>query len=207
MCAQDFYMAHHAPMGAWSSLTFGLPGEGVGIDAEGLRIQPVGDLVAGCSRGPGETTLFPFFSAPRNADSEAKAAGASVGGEFRTCRIVPLEKLSRRLTPAVDEFSTEGMKLRITCPRGDLKPSLKAPGMSLAILPSVLVELEIDNSGSDHSATCFLGFVSKGYGRLRPLDWGDSGLAGVAYQDRWALASMTNEGAYTLRAWSILDHL
>jgi len=201
------FMTHHAPMGAWSSLTLGLPGEGVGIDSEGLCIQSVGDLVAGFSHGPGKTTLFPFFSSPRTADSEAKAAGASVGGEFKACRIVPLEKLSRTLTPAIDEFSTEGMKLRITCPRGELKPSLKAPDMSLALLPSVLVELEIDNSGSDHSATCFLGFVSKGYGRLRPLDWGDSGLAGVAYQDHWALASMTNGGAYTLRAWSILDHL
>jgi len=200
-------MTHHAPMGAWSSLTLGLPGEGVGIDAEGLRIQPVGDLVAGFSHGQGETTLFPFFSSPRTADSEAKAAGAPVGGEFKACRIVPIEKLSRKLTPGTDEFSTDGMKLRITCPRGDLKPTLKAPGMSHALLPAVLLELEIDNTGSDRAATCFLGLVSKGSGRLRPLDWGESGLAGVAYQDRWALASMTNEGAYTLRAWSILDHL
>jgi hypothetical protein len=205
--AQDFFMTHHAPMGAWSSFTFGLPGEGVGIDAEGLQIQHLGDLVAGYSRGPGHTTLLPFLSAPKTKDSESKAAGAAADGEFRTCRIVPVDKLSRKLTPATDEFSAQGMKLTVTCPRGDLKSSLKAPGMPLAVLPAVLVELEIDNSDSDQAATCFLGFVSKGYGRLRPLDWGSPDLAGVAFQDRWALASMTNSGAYTVRAWNILDYL
>jgi len=198
-------MTHHAPMGAWSSLTLGLPGEGVGIDAEGLSVQPIGHLVAGFSLGPGRTTLLPFLSTPKKADSEAMAAGAAADGEFLTCRIVPVDKLSRKLTPATDEFSTQGMKLRITCPRGDLKPSLKAPGMPLAVLPAVLVDLEIDNSTNDRAATCFLGFVSKGYGRLRPLDWGDSGLAGIAYQDRWALASTTNAGAYTIRSWNILE--
>jgi len=148
------------------------PREGVCIDSEGLRIQPLGDLVAGFSRGPGHTTLFPFLSSPKTQDSEAKAAGASAEGEFKTCRIIPADKLSRKLTPATDEFSAPGMKIRITSPRGDLKASLKAPGMPLAILPAVLVELEIDNSDADRAATCFLGFVSKGCGRLRPLDWG-----------------------------------
>jgi len=205
--AQDFFMTHHSPMGAWSSLTFGLPGEGVGIDAEGLRIQPLGDLVVGVSRGPGRTTLFPFLSAPKTQDSEAKAAGAAVGGEFRSCHVIPAEKLTRKLTPGTDEFSAEGMRLRVTSPRGVLTGSLKSGGNPIAVLPAVLVDLEIDNSDSDVAATCFLGFVSKGYGRLRPLDWGNSELAGVAYQDRWALASMTNSGAYTVRGWSLVDQL
>lgn len=200
-------MTHHSPMGAWSSVTFGLPGEGVGVDSEGLRVQQAGDLVVAFSRGHGSTTVFPFLTSDHAADSEAVAAGFKPSGEFRNCTVVPAGEIKRTLTPATDEFSAAGMRFRITCPRGVLSSLIKSPEMKLAILPAVLVELEVDNLESDEPAMGFVGIVFKGYGRLRPLDWGSSDLSGVGFQDGWTLAAKREKGIFTLRCASIVDAL
>src|SRR5690349_2094948 len=45
-----FFMTHHAPVGAWASLTFGLPGRGLCIDHETLKPEPNADLLVAIHR-------------------------------------------------------------------------------------------------------------------------------------------------------------
>jgi len=193
-------------MGAWSSLTFGLPGGGVGIDREALRIQPSGGLLVACSRGPGQTVAFPFFSSTTALDYEMRTVGNAAPGAFRNWKLVQAGALARTLTPATDEYVGGGIRLRVTSPRMPLQPPFSGDALALAALPALLIEVEIDNSACDTAATGFIGFTYQGAGRIRALDWSDGKLAGVAYQDCWALAALSSSDVFTIRGGS-LAHL
>ena len=201
--AAELFMTHHAPMGAWSSLTFGLPGAGVGIDTEALQIQSSGGLVVACSRGPDQTVAFPFFTPTAAQDGELRAVGATPPGAFRSWKLVQPGALVRTLTPATDEYAGGGIRLRVTSPRMPLEPPFTGEALSLATLPALLIEVEIDNSAHGAAATGFIGFAYQGNGRLRALDWSDGKLAGVAFKGSWALAALSSSDVFTIRGGSI----
>ena len=201
--AAELFMTHHAPMGAWSSLTFGLPGAGVGIDTEALQIQSSGGLVVACSRGPDQTVAFPFFTLTAAQDGELRAVGATSPGAFRNWKLVQPGALARTLTPATDEYAGGGIRLRVTSPRMPLEPPFTGEALSLATLPALLIEVEIDNSAHGAAATGFLGFAYQGNGRLRALDWSDGKLAGVGFQGSWALAALSSSDVFTIRGGSV----
>lgn len=203
LSAAPLFMTQHSPMGAWSSLTFGLPGGGVGIETEALGIKASGDLLVACSRGSEHTDVFPFFTSDTTDDYEGRVAGNAAPKAFRDWKPVSISEFSRKLTPATDEFSGAGIRLRVTSPRLPLPNNLADGAMSLAALPALLIEVEIDNTGYDVAATGFIGLAYKGAGRMRPLDWADPGLVGVAYQDHWALAALPAPDVFTIRAGSI----
>ncbi len=201
--ATPFFMTHHSPVGAWSSMTFGLPGMGVGIETEELRYHSAGDLIVACSHGPGKTTLLPFLAEAGGEDYEGRMAGGAIPSAFRTWKEIPPSGMKRTLTPAVDEFRGGGIRLRVTSPRFPMEnpPEVGKPAPEL--LPALLVEVEIDNTASDEPATGFIGLAYRGEGRLRPLDWGDARLAGIGFQDRWALAAEASRDVFTIRAGSV----
>jgi hypothetical protein len=198
--ATPLFMTHHAPVGAWSSMTFGLPGEGVGIETEALGIQPAGDLVVALSRGPGKSFLLPFVSGGASEDYEVKLANKEGAASFAKWPILPAKEMTRHLTPSTDEFRGCNLVLRVTSPRFSMK-SPPVPGKEAPeLLPALLVELDVDNSASDEPATGFLGFAYRGQGRLRPLNWVDPALVGVGFQDRWALAAKASSEVFTIRS-------
>ena len=200
--ATEFFMTHHAPMGAWSSLTFGLPGGGVGVDMEGLAVQPSGSLIVACSHGPGKTIALPFFSFDTTKDYEgqlAKRIATITNGDWK---LVSPAKMTRVLTPSTDEFAGEGIRLRITSPRAPISPAGFREDF-MAMLPALLLEVEIDNSEQDTPATGFIGLAYQGAGRIRPIDWSDSGLVGIAYSDAWALAALPSPDVFTIRAGTV----
>ncbi len=197
------FMTHHAPIGAWSSLTFGLPGGGVGIETEALGVQASGDLIVACSHGAGRTIALPFFTAKPSDDYEGKMAGTVSPRAFESWRVVASGEITRTLGPAVDEFAASGMRFRVTSPRSDLELGEDGATDVAAVLPALLLELEIDNLDGDEAATGFLGLAYAGAGRMRPLDWSAPDLAGVAFQDRWALAARKEADVFTVRSGDI----
>ncbi len=197
------FMTHHSPIGAWSSLTFGLPGGGVGIETEALGVQASGDLIVACSRGPGKTIALPFFTSRSSDDYEGRMAGTVSPRAFETWRLVSPGEMKRSLGPAVDEFAATGLRFRVTSPRGSLELRDDGETDAAVVLPALLLELEIDNVGGDEAATGFLGLAYAGPGRMRPLDWSASDLAGVAFQDRWALAAQSSADVFTVRAGAV----
>ncbi|MDX2082216.1 MAG: glycoside hydrolase family 52 protein [Terrimicrobiaceae bacterium] len=190
-------------MGAWSSLTFGLPGGGVGIESEDVSVQIQGALLAACSRGPGRTTVFPFFTDQTTDDYEGRIAGSALNGAFRSWTPIPSAEITRSLGPAIDEFVAADMRLRITSPRGALDLTGRGEMAASAIVPALLLELEVDNRTCAAPVTGFLGLAYTGPGRMRPLDWTSDDLVGVGFQDRWALAARGGEDVFTIRSGSI----
>lgn len=199
--ATEFFMTHHAPMGAWSSLTFGLPGGGVGIDMEGLAVQPSGSLIVACSHGPSNTIALPFFAYDNSKDYEGQLARPTTAISVGNWKVIPADKVTRSLTPATDEFSGAGIRFRLTSPRAPISPTGIGPDFMPA-LPALLLEVEIDNTEYARPATGFIGFSYQGAGRIRPIDWSDSGLVGIAYSDAWALAASPASDVFTIRSGS-----
>src|SRR5215467_6792003 len=90
--ASPFFMTHHAPVGAWASLTFGQPGRGMSIDHETLVPQPNADLLVAVHRD-GVTTALPFVEKPE---------------QYGSWRFVGAEAMSRGLSPCIDAITAEG---------------------------------------------------------------------------------------------------
>jgi len=201
--ATPLFMTHHSPVGAWASLTFGLPGGGVGIEMETPGVNASGDLLVACSRGEGRTDVFPFFTSDKMDDYEGRIAGNASPKAFRKWTTVPAANFARRLTPATDEFEGAGIRMRVISPRAPLPSRPSGDAFELAALPALLIEVEIDNTAHDVPATGFIGLSYKGVGRMRALDWAGAGLAGVGFQDRWALAALESDGVFTIRAGSV----
>lgn len=200
--ATPFFMTHHAPVGAWSSMTFGLPGMGVGIETEALAVDRTADLVVACSRG-GRTVMLPFFTADTVKDQEGQMAGNAAPAAFRSWKVVPAAELKRQLTPSTDVFTGGGIRFSVTSPRFEFPEPAVGGEAGMAAIPALLLEMEIDNTAEDKPATGFLGIVYKGIGRIRALDWSDDKLAGIAFQDRWAIAALAGPEVFTIRAGSI----
>lgn len=207
LAATPLFITHHSPVGIWSSMTFGLPGIGVGIETESLGIEATGDLIVACSRGPGKTSLLPFIVGSGGDDYEGKMAGNVMPAAFKTWKPIASSELKRTLTPAVDEFRGGDIRLTVTSPRfGMMKPPT-TNGPAPELLPALLVEVEIDNTKSDVAAIGFIGLCYKGKGRIRPLDWSDKRLAGIGFQDRWALAAKSSKDVFTIRAGSVAPYV
>lgn len=200
--ATPAFNTHHSPVGAWSSMTFGLPGDGIGIETESLVHQSIGDLVVACSRGTGKTMALPFFTSLKVEDYEGGKAGNALPGDFKSWHVIPARELERTLTPGTDEFHGGDLRLRVISPRLpsglSSAPDFSSPGA----IPALLIELEVDNSAHDEPATGFLG-IAKSLARPRALDWADASLAGIGYQDRWALAAKASDSVFTIRAGSV----
>lgn len=198
------FMTHHAPQGAWSSLTFGMPGYGVGIDHQSLHVATAGDLLVAVSRPGKGVTAMPFLSGLTVTDYESRMAGAGGGVAVRKLwHFLKPSDLTRRLEPAIDTFSGAGMTLRVIAPRAPLTDPRAAPLTADALCPGLLLELDIDNGDSDEPAFGFLGLAYRGEGRLVPMDWSEgSDLAGVGMPGHWALAARRVEG----EVWTIRDN-
>ena len=201
-------MTHHSPVGAWSSFTFGLPGCGVGIEHESLKVEATGDLLVAVSRGAGKVSVLPFIAGCLADDYEGRIAGNAYPAAFKHWSLIAPKALTRRLTPATDEFHGGDLCLRVISPRFPLPdPALESSTeiLKAALCPALTIELEVDNSSHADPASGFIGLAYQGKGRMRPLDWSsDGGLCGVALGNSWALAAKREtDRIFTIRAGSV----
>ena len=134
-------------------MTFGLPGEGVGIETETLEIEPAGDLVVAVSRGAGKSVLLPYLSGATSEDYEGKMAAKGAVTSFRNWSMIRASQMSRRLTPAFDEFHGGDLTLRVTSPHFPMKEAPVVGKPAPALLPALLVEVELGNAASDQINT------------------------------------------------------
>ncbi len=203
------FMTHHAPIGAWSSLTFGLAGRGVSIDTEALAVAESADLLAGVSRGPGQVTLLPFYRGAAQVDVEARNLAAPGAAGSRHGQTIDPASIRRELTPAVDAFTGGPLTLKVYTPHPAIPDPQSGEDLSAACIPGLLLELEVDNRSHDEAAWGFLGLGYRLDGRMRPLDWSAPGqLCGLAMKDHWALAARpAGQEVFTIRDNSVRHHL
>ncbi len=212
------FMTHHAPVGAWSSFTFGLPGRGVSIDHEDTALNEAADLLLGVSHGPGKTVAFPFVQGVAGGTSPGAAAGHARSGDYKTrWTYLAAGQMRRTLTACVDEYAfapapdsgAAGLLLRVYTPHPSIPNPKRSGYPQFAVVPGILMELAVDNSASDEPATAFIGLAWRGKGRLRPMDWSSNGaLCGIGFASQWSLAALpVKDAVSTLRDEAIADHV
>ena len=204
------FMTHHSPVGSYSSLTFGLPGQGVGIDIESNEVSMDADLLVAVSRGEGKVEALPFVSGfverdlERNHEASAEAKTLPNDITARWNFIQPTE-LKRRLSGTMDEYAGGDIELRVYTPHPVLPDPESGQSMAYAVCPGLLMDVTIDNTQHDQPAYGFIGLKYCSKGRIRPLDWSTQNrLSGIAFSGDWALAARTEEDrVFTIRHNSI----
>ena len=200
-------MTHHSPPGAWSSFTFGLPGKGAGIDHESAGVDFKAELLVASAKGPGTLKVMPFHA---GITSRVKY---TLEGKRRKLRNpwkgYKLSEVTRTLTPCVDEYRAGNLTYRIYTPHPEMPDPEKGKSLKDACCPGILMELELDNSGSRKEAYAFVGIAYRGMGDIRWLDrFNSGGLCGVAYSGKWALAAKAVKGkVFTVKDHSIAEYI
>jgi len=210
------FMTHHAPVGAWSSLTFGLPGRGVGIDHQTGSVNLAAEFLVALSRGPGRVQSLPFCSSYRELDLETKqmeeSRAADGDADGAPWEIIRPEAITRRLTPCTDAYAAGDMTLTVYTPHPplpDVDRGADEEAVKYACCPGILIELAVDNTKSKAPAYGFIGFSYLLRASIRPLDWStDGSLCGVACSNVWALAARSEEGTVcTVRDGNVAPHV
>ena len=178
----------HAPVGAWTSLTFGAADQGLALRQEVLNTSPNADLLVALQRD-GATIAFPFI---RNA------------ADFPGWEFLSAAAITRRLTACVDEFAATGITLRVLTPQSATPNPKRSGNLQFAAAPGLLLEISVDNTSSDSPATAFVGLRTAG--PLRPVDWASKTLCGIAKGSQWILAATpVKDEVGTLQADDLRD--
>ena len=170
----------HAPVGAWSSLSFGALGRGAAIQIESLDDLPNIDLFVAVQRpGQSEVDALAFVEDPT---------------AYPAWRFLPAADVQRTLTPCIDQFAGGAIVLRAFTPQSALPNPKRSGNLQFAAAPGILLEVTIDNSASDADARALVALRGLSQtadcpGRLRPLDWSSKTLVGIANAGRWLLAA------------------
>lgn len=198
-----FFMTHHGPVAAWSSMTFGMPGMGMGIETERVSVEDTGDLWVGVSRGAGRVSILPFCRGGET-DLEQRNLGGTTPGSDAWRRIDPAA-ITRRLSACRDEYRAEDLTFTVTTPY----PALPDPqedatteaDLRFALCPGILLEVTLDNTAHPEDALVFLGMLSRRDGKILPLDWCTAGrLCGLVYKNEWAIGACAEAGrVFTIR--------
>jgi hypothetical protein len=213
-----FFMTHHAPVGAWSSFTFGLPGKGVSINHESAMVENTADFLVAVSRGLGKTKFMPFIFGNWSPDAELRQVSGeknqpdlSSNNIRERWAIIPPGNIQRTLTTCVDQYVSGGLELRVFTPHAAMPDPDReireafVRESKFACCPGILLELTVDNRTYDQPAYGFLGLIYLSRGRIRPLDWTtEDRMSGIAFSGSWALAARTIPGeVFTVRDNSI----
>ncbi|WP_379127533.1 glycoside hydrolase family 52 protein [Paenibacillus sp. sgz500958] len=194
MPQNQFFNAHHSPIGAFASFTLGFPGSGGGFDLE-IGKSPKQNIFIGLERhdGQGYDTL-PFHE--QAGDDESKRYDIENPDpnpdKPRILHPFAKEEITRDFRLATDSWSAGDLTFRILSPvRSVPDPELaSADELKDVLLPAVLVEIEVDNRTSNAARRAFFGFQgTDAYSAMRRLDDVSPALTGVGQGRFLAIAA------------------
>ncbi len=201
-----FYNAHHSPIGAFASFTLGAKGArgGLGIELP----QPANhNVYIGLQSVDGEfIDMLPFYAGAGQDDPAARFQVEQVADEgikeARTTVATPKlrafhdSEISRELLACTDEWRAGDLVVRIISPVTPLPdPSISVVGaIKLAVLPAILVEVEVDNRINSDARKAIFGYVGADpYSAMRRLDDTMPGYAGVGQGTQTAIVAQSND--------------
>jgi xylan 1,4-beta-xylosidase len=211
MPENQYFNAHHSPIGAFASFTLGFPGAGGGLDLE-LGRSPKQSVYIGLERkdGTGYDTL-PFHEV--QTDDESKRYDIENPdhnpNKPRILHPIAKERIARDFRLATDTWTAGDLTFRIYSQVRSVPDPAKASAEELAevLVPAVLAELTIDNTGSDKPRRAFFGYNGTDpYSSVRRLDDTMEGYSGVG-QGRFTAIVSQDEGVKSAQFFSIEDIL
>jgi len=190
------FNAHHAPIGAFSSLTLGYTGKKGGLGLE-LGSPANQNFYVGLQQDDTTYYSLPFFEAVANEADRydvEKADEEKHEAERLSVHVYPYKEVSRQFDLCSDTFSTNDLSFTIFSQVTSVpNPSLALDeDMKKAIVPAVWMELTIDNTTHNKPRRAFIGYTGNdpyyGMRHFEPTD--NSTLVGVGQGNLTAIASL-----------------
>ncbi|GAE33710.1 glycoside hydrolase family 52 protein [Halalkalibacter akibai] len=190
----QFFNAHHSPIGSFSSFTLGFPQEGGGLDLE-LGRSPKKNVYIGVESRTeaGMYDALPFFA---SQDDEAKRYDIENPdpNQDKPKIIIPFsqDEVTRTFQLGTDSWKAGDLEFTIYSQVESVPDpaTASAEEMKLTIVPSVVAELTIDNTEGEHSRRAFFGYQGADvYSSMRRLDDTLEGIAGVGQGRLTAITS------------------
>lgn len=170
-----FYNANHSPIGAYASFTLGFPGAAGGPGMERTGPADTNVYIGAERREGGSYESFPFFAGGDDESRRYDVEKETVEKEEGFFDRIPYQEIRREFCAASDtwragdlEFTLYNQVTPVPDPEHCGDEALKE-----AIVPSVLAELTVDNTGCPAARKAFFGFnsVEANYG-MRPFRGG-----------------------------------
>ncbi|HZH60741.1 MAG TPA: glycoside hydrolase family 52 protein [Metabacillus sp.] len=184
MPKNQFFNAHHSPIGSFSSFTLGFPGSGGGLDLE-LGRSPRKSVFIGvesCDK-EGMYDALPFFDV---GDDESKRYDIeNLDPDQNKPKIIfPFDKneVTREFKLGTDTWKAGDITFTVYSQVQSVPDPQTASDkeMKLTLLPAVIAELTIDNTKGNKSRRAFLGYEGNDpYSSMRRLDDTCEGFSGV----------------------------
>lgn len=208
------YNAHHSPVGAFASLTLGFRGAqgGLGLELAGPANH---NIYIGVERDDQTFELLPFFGQTEGDEARRYEVEESETPALAPQSRVRLKALSqaaieRTFRLCSDAWTAPLFSFSIFSPVQDVPDPALATDEELrsVLLPAVLCELTVDNTGGQRSRRAVFGFQGNDvYSGMRRLDDVAGGeFVGIAEGNHLAIAS-ADAGVTSALGFNILDVL
>ena len=210
MKSNAFFNTHHAPVGAWSSLTFGAPDIGMSIDVQDPTVKKLGMMMAGMANER-EIRSIGFCDMPKSINVDLKSEGTQESDRARAERLraeygfFDEAEIERTLTPSKDIFTAGGITFTVHTPYGELPDPEQGEIPPLFCLPGILMDVTVDNTAGDVPCTAFFGMQLSDTKKSHSFE--EVGLVGHRYRGEWAFAAKEEDGAYIVRGLDAVEHL
>lgn len=214
-----FVNVQHSPIGVFASFTLGHkgPAGGLGVQQGKPADEPV--YIGLESRDdPNRFEALPFFDGQARSEADRYVSDTDESPEMEDPMLGDIpgvqtyvfddDQIARDLTLARDTWTAGDLTFRIVSPVLSV-PDAQADSpdhaaLQLASCPSVLVEIEVDNTACDRDRRFFFGFSgSDPYSDLRQLDPADNGGVRGLVQGRLKGLFCNDPAVHGGRAFSI----
>lgn len=186
---EKFFNAHHAPIGAFASLTLGYKGASGGL---GLELdRPANENVyIGIEEEDQTFQLLPFFSEIEDErkrydlDAEERPEGGV------TLKAFSDEAVERHYSLTEDTWKAGDLTFTICSPFFPVPDPETSDEESLkkAIVPAVLAEMTIDNRKGNKKRQAFFGYEGRDpYRGMRHISWDHGRIKGIGQGARTAI--------------------
>jgi len=194
-----FFNAHHSPIGAFSSFTLGYPGASGGLGIE-LGKPADQNIFIGVETRRGVFEQLPFYGDKAAREAERYTTGAEAVEDSAAIRFssFAMESIRRDFQLGTDTWRAGSLTFRIYSPVQPI-PDPETAGDELlrsVLLPAVVCELTIDNSGNSYPRRAYFGFQGNDpYSAMRIVDGTDSGNWTAVGQGRHIAVVASNNDA------------
>ncbi|WEG11309.1 glycoside hydrolase family 52 protein [Pullulanibacillus sp. KACC 23026] len=196
MTRNQFFNAHHSPIGAFSSFTLGFPGAGGGLDLE-LGRSPKKNVYIGVESKDqaGRFEALPFFHYSDEDESKRYDIENPDPNPDKPKIIFPFnqENVERKFQLGTDTWAAGDLSFTIYSQAVSVPEpkSAQSDELKLAIVPAVIAELTIDNTEGQRPRRAFFGYEgSDVYSSMRRLDDTMAGAKGVGQGRLTAITSL-----------------
>ncbi|WNR42096.1 glycoside hydrolase family 52 protein [Paenibacillus roseipurpureus] len=180
----QFFNAHHSPVGAFASFTLGFPGKCGGFDLEQAR-PPKQNIYIGLESTQGGTyDTFPFYEQPEEDESQRYDIENPDPNKNRPKLLFPYAKeaIQRDFQVGTDTWKSGDLTFSLISPVQAVPDPKTATDeeLRLALVPAVLATITVDNSKGTAPRRMVFGYQGTDpYSTMRRLDDTMEGAAGV----------------------------